>query len=224
MKEHYPGQTTQDGIIQKVLGAFPWHDEYHEVCAGTCQALKRKQPIKLSYVVDLNADVVKKAIRNYTAGKVKFVNCDAVDYLRLNSAYFSKDAFIYLDPPWRIERKLYLFKMTDEQHVELLEAVKEIKQKVAILNYTDPLYDQHLTGWHSKDMQACYSGHVRSVSLYTNYDPDAVKLHLPTLAGKNRTDRQRAKRKAARWLENYKRLPFFERELIQQGLDKYRVK
>ncbi len=66
----YPGQTTQTSMVPKILGAFPWHDEYHEVFAGTCQMLKRKVPVKVSHVVDLNSKVVLAGINSYTAGKI----------------------------------------------------------------------------------------------------------------------------------------------------------
>jgi hypothetical protein len=55
-------------------------------------------------------------------------------------------------------------------------------------------------------------GGVRTEKLWMNYEQDAS--HWASFAGVNFTDRQRIKRKANRWANNYKQLPSGERLAI----------
>lgn len=52
-------------------------------------------------------------------------------------------------------------------------------------------------------------GGPRTKKLWFNYEPTAV--HWASYAKRDFTDRQRIKRKAARWAENYRTLPPGER-------------
>ena len=52
--------------------------------------------------------------------------------------------------------------------------------------------------------------------LWFDYEPSAV--HWASYAGSNFTDRQRVKRKAARWAENHKALPSGERLAVLVAL------
>ena len=52
-------------------------------------------------------------------------------------------------------------------------------------------------------------GGVRTEKLWYNYEVDRV--HWASFAGKNFTDRQRIKRKAANWGKRYQALPRAER-------------
>ncbi len=59
-------------------------------------------------------------------------------------------------------------------------------------------------------------GGVRTEKLWYNYEID--RLHWASFAGKNFTDRQRIKRKAQRWANNYQALPQVERLAILAAL------
>jgi len=74
------------------------------------------------------------------------------------------------------------------------------------------LYDEQLTDWRTIEFQSMTRGGVRTEKLWMNYEPEAA--HWATFAGKNFTDRQRIKRKADRWAENYKKLSAQERLAI----------
>ncbi|AGA34480.1 phage DNA methylase [Thioalkalivibrio nitratireducens DSM 14787] len=56
----------------------------------------------------------------------------------------------------------------------------------------------------------------RTEKLWFNFTPDRV--HWPRYAGKNFTDRQRIKRKAASWGERYRAMPAAERLAVLSAL------
>jgi DNA adenine methylase len=63
------------------------------------------------------------------------------------------DTLFYLDPPYVHNTRVihgktgYNHEMTDEQHVELLNAARELKSMVIISGYESELYNDLLTGW-----------------------------------------------------------------------------
>jgi DNA adenine methylase len=64
----------------------------------------------------------------------------------------------YVDPPYvwstRMERvrnkgkgKGYRHELTDQQHVELIDALRKLKGMVVLSGYPNPIYDHYLVGW-----------------------------------------------------------------------------
>jgi DNA adenine methylase len=58
----------------------------------------------------------------------------------------------YCDPPYlhetRAAPKVYAHEMTDADHRELLDALRQVKGKVILSNYSSRLYDEALAGWN----------------------------------------------------------------------------
>ena len=65
-----------------------------------------------------------------------------------------------------------------------------------------------LADWHRVALQVTAQAQIRT-EVWLNFTPD--RMHWAVMAGRNRTDRQRMKRKAARWAEAYGRMPPGER-------------
>ena len=67
------------------------------------------------------------------------------------------DALLYLDPPYvHASRKGdsdYDHEMTDEQHRQMLELVKDARARVIISGYPNALYDSMLTGWRTEEFR-----------------------------------------------------------------------
>lgn len=109
--------------------------------------------------------------------RVQVENRPAVDVIRL---YDSKDTLFYCDPPYvhstRTDSKAYAYEMTDEQHVELADALNSAKGYVAFSNYDcDLLTDLYPKKRWTKTVMAPKTNHAtkgkRSEVLWTNYDP-----------------------------------------------------
>ncbi|KPA10337.1 phage DNA methylase, partial [Candidatus Magnetomorum sp. HK-1] len=77
-------------------------------------------------------------------------------------------------------------------------------------------YDNFLADWGNLELQVMNQAGVRTEKLWFNFIPDRV--HWARYAGKNFTDRQRIKRKAANWGKRYKALPRSERLAVLSSI------
>ena len=97
----------------------------------------------------------------------------------------------------------------EQDHVELLGLLKRLPCAVMVSGYPSALYEELLGGWQSLEVQVMNQGGVRTEKLWFNFSVDRV--HWASYAGKNFTDRQRIKRKAASWGKRYQAMPPPER-------------
>jgi DNA adenine methylase len=222
----YPGQTTLSSMLPKILGLIPEHSQYWEMFCGTCQLFLNKNSVP-SVLVDKNSEIVKASLPlGFLQGSCSYLPADVFEVLEsLISSWEYKgvrlfrDAFIYLDPPWRFDLRgskvpLYEFELSDNDHARLLLLIRRLPVKVAILHYTDPFYDDILCDWRRYDMKVSFRGRLCLVSLYCNFDYYAEKPAVISAVGLNKTDRQRIKRKAISWVTELKALPVYERHAI----------
>ena len=82
--------------------------------------------------------------------------------------------------------------------------------------YPSSLYDALLPDWRALEFQVMSRGGVRTEKLWLSFEANSA--HWATFAGNNFTDRQRIKRKAKRWAENYRMLPAGERVAVLAAL------
>ena len=82
--------------------------------------------------------------------------------------------------------------------------------------YPSVLYEKLLPDWRSLELQVMNQAGVRTEKLWFNFEPDRV--FWPSYAGKNFTDRQRIKRKAASWGKRYQAMPPAERLAVLSSL------
>lgn len=79
------------------------------------------------------------------------------------------ETLFYVDPPYmhgtRVMRNArYDYEMTDQQHVDLLERLNQVKGMVILSGYPNPLYDELLNGWDLHTKSARASGHRGTVN------------------------------------------------------------
>lgn len=107
------------------------------------------------------------------AERLKNAQIEHKDALELISDLKGENTFIYIDPPYLQDtRKKYLYnhEMTDEQHVKLLQIVKESDCKIMISAYENELYNEQLKGWrkeHKSTTAECSRRRIET--LYMNY-------------------------------------------------------
>ena len=120
-------------------------------------------------------------VTRVAAKRLKQVQIEHLKALEIISRYNTLDVFIYADPPYlRSTRKnnLYKHEMTDQDHVDMLTALKRHPGKVLISGYDNDLYNQTLKGWRKETKSTLAEGGVkRKEVLWMNYDPD-VRLDL----------------------------------------------
>ena len=93
---------------------------------------------------------------NLVAQRVK--NCTILNNsaLEIFKVWDEEDTFFYLDPPYLPNAREENIKPTNEpnmsveEHIQLLDMVKNARGKVMISNQSSPLYNRSLKGWKTK--------------------------------------------------------------------------
>lgn len=103
---------------------------------------------------------------------VQIENRPALDLIR---QFHFRNVLIYADPPYMLSTrhgKQYAVEMTDDDHAELLEALKQHPGHVLISGYDHPLYNQFLAGWYKAVRSTTdQKSRVRQETLWMNFNP-----------------------------------------------------
>lgn len=217
----YLGAKNGSGVYQAIIGLMPPHDTYIEPFAGSGAILARKAPAARSIVLDKDP-VVVAALRGW-ANAAEIHEADAIDFLRRLKVAELGRVLVYADPPYlhatRTSSKRYRCEMSDQDHEDLGEVLHGLAAQgcaVILSGYPSALYGRLFAGWDSREFQAMTRGGVRTEKVWFNFEPAAA--HWSTYAGRNFTDRQRIKRKAARWAAKFEALPPAERQAVMAAL------
>ncbi len=182
--------------------------------------MKRKPLAARSIGIDIDNKVIE---RFGSMAGVELHQGDAIAFLRQFDYSTAGRVLVYSDPPYlhstRTSRKRYRYEYSEADHTSLLLLLRKLsKAGVAVIlsGYPSALYDELLTGWRTLEFQVMTRGGVRTEKLWISFEANSA--HWATFAGHNFTDRQRIKRKAKRWAENYRMLPAAERIAILSAL------
>lgn len=103
-----------------------------------------------------------------TIERLREVTIENRDALEVMARHDSPETLHYVDPPYvwetrsRIKRAPsggnYRHELTDEQHVELLRALLDLKGMVVLSGYATEMYDGMLAGWHRVEREAHADG------------------------------------------------------------------
>jgi DNA adenine methylase len=117
---------------------------------------------------DLNAWETFKELLPRIASRLIPVRWRTGEALEVIREFDRPETLFYLDPPYvhetRTAKRAYdAYEMTLEDHGRLLETIRQVRGRVAISGYGNPLYDQALEGWdrHTFEMPN-HSGQGRS--------------------------------------------------------------
>ncbi|WP_040209846.1 DNA adenine methylase [Clostridium polynesiense] len=108
------------------------------------------------------------------AARLKDAEIENANALDLIKKYNRQDCLIYVDPPYLLStrrQRYYNVEMTeDKEHVELIELLKKHSGPVLISGYDSDLYNELLTGWDRKEIQAqAEQGKRRLEVVWANY-------------------------------------------------------
>lgn len=153
-----------------------------------------------------------------------FFQGDGIEMLK--RAKFDPGTLIYCDPPYMHETRgsddLYRFEMTDVDHRRLLRVLRRLPAMVVISGYWTSLYAATLEDWnHSTFQTTNRAGQLTQEHLWFNF-PAPLELHDYRFLGGNFRERERIKRKKARWVGKLKRMPLLERQAIMGALSEIR--
>lgn len=209
----YLGAKSGSGVVQAIVAQMPPHDVYIETHLGTGAVLRSKPPAARTIAIEIDP----KTLAAYPppAG-VEAVQGDALAFLEAFDVAAAGRVLVYMDPPYlpatRTSAARYRFDLDEAGHLATIAAARSIADRgaaVMISGYPSDLYDRALSGWRRIQFQAMTRGGPRTEVLWLSFP--AGDVAWSTYAGRNFTDRQRIKRKAARWAANYRGLPPGER-------------
>lgn len=111
------------------------------------------------------------------ADRLKCAQIESQQALEIIQRYRFNYVLIYADPPYPLNTrsgKMYANEMTDEDHIELLEALDKHPGPVLLSGYACQLYDDRLPHWTRRTTKAhAEGGRVREEVLWIN--PVAAK-------------------------------------------------
>lgn len=215
-RKGYPGNKSLPNLLPHILGLIPIHSTYFELFAGSAQVLLAKAPAKHSAVVDID-DFQISQLSITTPPGTTVINSCAIKWLEDNASA-AADVFVYADPPYIISTRLsqssiYNHEMSDADHFRFLAAARAFKGKMIISHYKCAAYDSALPTWNCRTVKVSCSGIIATEALYYNF-PENLMRAQPFKAGIDKTDRQRIKRKAERWFNNFCKLPVYEQQAL----------
>ncbi len=202
------GSKGTTGLSQAIVAAMPAHSTYLETHLGGGAIMRRKPAAQRSIGVDLN----RRAIDGFRCGYPVELHHGCAHRF-LSGFDFQGRELVYCDPPYvqstRRGPRRYRFDYTDDDHVALLGILKSLPCQVMLSGYPSRLYDEHLAGWRSLEIQVNNQACVVTEKLWLNFDPG--RPHWHACAGRNFTDRQRIRRNAESWARRYRAMPPGER-------------
>lgn len=215
----YPGGKNGAGVYQSIINQMPPHDLYIEPFAGSAAVYRAKRPARISILIEIEDEAYRaiKPIENTAANEYYVLSTDGVAWLAARKTWTGRE-LVYGDPPYprssrRSDRAIYKHEWSDADHVAFLIVAQCLPCMVMISGYDHPIYHDMLADWRLVK----FTGQTRRgpaiEHLWCNF-PEPKVLHDPQYLGKNRTDRQRIKRKAERWKSRLAALTPLERQAV----------
>lgn len=223
---NYPGNKNIPGVYQKIINEIPFHNNYYELfCGGASIAKLLYDPI--SSVVKYNLNDIDKSVCTILKTKISTLDLNNnisitsknyLDIMQSDLSLAGVDTFVFMDPPYLHETRknninLYKYEMNESDHMQLLLSSLQLKCNLMIIHPVCNLYDEVLKGWRKKILKIRYHNKTSIECLYMNYEKPNI-LQSDLYLGSNRTDRQRIKRKANRFISKLSTLPEQERNYI----------
>lgn len=114
------------------------------------------------------------------AARLKGVQIENRPALEIIKKFNYDNVLIYADPPYLLETrggKQYRCEMDEQDHLNLLAALRDHKGKVILSGYPSEMYDRELRGWH-KIMRKSYNQNSdpRTEVLWCNYISEPTLL------------------------------------------------
>ena len=230
----YPGGKNSSGVYQRIINLMPPHRVYIEPFFGGGALFRLKKPARVNIGVELDpivfADLsgviagIDGAGRDRqkwrTAPVSNIVSGDGIQFLA--DRKFQGDELVYCDPPYllatRSSGKRYRFEMTEVDHQRLLRCIRKIPAKVIISGYWSQMYASALKDWNSTHFEAMTRGRLATEWLWFNF-PSPLALHDYAYLGDNFRERERIKRKKARWTARLEKMPLLERQALLSAIE-----
>lgn len=233
----YFGGKGGNGTYQAIINHVPPLTAYYSLYLGNCGVTRRIKPAKVSFLNDIDPDVIKAWESLELPVNYCLHNLNAIDVLKglqdgrdieLTFGVPASERFILLDPPYRMDSRkskanIYKFEVDEKHHSDLAsQIVAMIDHKIMLCHYPDPFYDEVLAGWHTYDyMSMTRNGLVRD-RIYYNYDLSNNLLHDYSYIGKNFRQREAWERKRLNFIKKLNELPELLRNSILSDITSHK--
>lgn len=215
MGNRYFGSKATAGLCQPLIALMPPHSVYIETHLGGGALMRRKPAARRNIGIDVDARALSAFECDYPVEMVQ-----GCCHRFLADFPFDGTELVYSDPPYlhstRKSGRRYRYDYEAADHEALLALLKGLPCAVMVSGYPSALYDERLAGWRSVSLQVMNRAGVVTEQVWFNFAPDRV--FWAGYAGRNFTDRQRIKRKAANWGRRYRDLPAAERLAVLAAL------
>lgn len=209
------GSKATSGLCQPLIAAMPPHATYIETHLGGGAIMQRKPPALRNIGIDRSARAIGAFRCEY---EVELVH--GCCHRFLSEFPFAGDELVYADPPYlhtaRKSQRRYRYDYTRADHEELLALLQGLPCAVMLSGYPSELYERALADWHSLSLQVMNQAGVVTEKVWFNFAPG--RLHWHRYAGRDFTQRQCIKRKAASWARRYAAMPPGERLAVLAAL------
>jgi hypothetical protein len=209
----YPGGKGGPGVYQRIINLMPPHDTYIECFLGAGAVLRHKRPAARSIGIDID-ETVLGAWRGDEVPHLSLVQHDAIAYLQSRDSWSGRE-LVYCDPPYlrstrRSARSLYRYELGDGQHEELLFTLRTLPCPVLVSGYQSRLYERLLAGWRHIEFGTTTRGNSAATEVvWANFNPP-VALHDYRYLGDTFRDRERHKRRIARWTRRLQGMDIYQ--------------
>lgn len=205
-------------LWRSIVAMMPPHEVYIESHLGGGSVLRNKRPALRSIGIDIDREVIAAA-RGWSIPNLDLHEADAASFL---AAYpFTGRELVYLDPPYLAEtkggRRYYRYEYRDEDHAELLDIVSKLGCQIMISGYPSQMYEQALRAWAHRDVVNITHAGKRTERVWANFG-FSTDLHDYNSIGDDFRERERVRRKAARWMQRLALMPELERKALVAAL------
>lgn len=229
----FPGGKNGAGVYQKLISLMPPHRVYIEPFLGGGSILLRKRLAEVNVGIDLDDRAIERfrqLVPPEIAMRVELECGDGIRFLRRSN--LTRDTLVYLDPPYMMEtrsskRPIYRHHLNQDefspkQHARLLEYIKQLPCLVMISGYESEMYSRTLSHWRRAEFQTTNRAAERTREIvWMNY-PEPLELHDYQFLGEGFRERERIKRKRARWRNRLLRMPAQERHALLATISELR--
>jgi hypothetical protein len=204
---------------------MPKHEVYIEPFLGSGAIFRRKKPARRNVGIDLDENV----IRTWAVAGVPFLKVIHGDALEILSKWRWENeehqrTLIYCDPPYlkhtrSSKRSVYRCDLTsDEEHIRLLQILLRLPCMVMLSGYHSALYESVIGHWRQAHFPTVNrAGHPTVETIWMNF-PVPSALHDYRYLGHGFRERERIKRRRARWKARLLRMPILERQAVLLAL------
>lgn len=110
--------------------------------------------------------------------RLKNAQIENIDAIQLIKRYSSNEMLIYCDPPYLQnlrKRNMYKCEYTEEQHIQLINALKESNSMIILSGYDSELYNDMLSDWYTAEKNTtAQMGLHRTEKLWMNFVPNML--------------------------------------------------